>query len=122
MNFDDFSRLNLKRCEEEFNHPLSGWSLSDWAVAMSGEAGEACNVIKKMNRIRDGVDGWKGEDVEPELLIQLAHEIGDVYAYLDLLAQAAGLKIFEDCIAPKFNLVSDKIGAPQKVDLGGGHG
>lgn len=59
MNLSDFSRKNRERCEspEGFNHKLTDWSLSDWMTALMGELGEAANVAKKLNRIRDGIPG-----------------------------------------------------------------
>ncbi|MEO1731844.1 MAG: MazG-like family protein [Pseudomonadota bacterium] len=112
--FSGFSERNRERCEAEcgFNHQLDSWSLSDWAVAMAGEAGEACNVVKKLNRIRDGVDN---SETPEDLREMLKAEIGDVFTYLDLMAQAAGFDLYSDCIAPKFNDVSERIGCPITV-------
>ena len=111
INFKDFSKINKRRCETDFEHKLSDWSLSDWGVALAGETGEVCDVIKKLNRIRDGVDKANFGKTKKQLTADLAHEIGDVYAYLDLLAQAAGLDIYEDCIRKKFNVVSKRMGS-----------
>jgi hypothetical protein len=57
MTFGEFSEANRARCEspQGFNHPLAGWSTSDWMTAMVGEVGEAANVVKKLNRVRDCV-------------------------------------------------------------------
>lgn len=85
-----FSERNRRRCESPngFNHQLSDWNLSDWGVAVAGEAGEMCNVIKKLNRYRDGISG--NTKSREELMEDLKREIGDVAVYLDLLAQAIG--------------------------------
>ncbi len=57
MDWPAFSVINRARCEspEGFNHALQSWSLSDWFTAILGELGEAANVAKKLNRIRDGI-------------------------------------------------------------------
>jgi NTP pyrophosphatase (non-canonical NTP hydrolase) len=55
---------------------------------VAGEAGEMCNVIKKLNRYRDGISG--NTKSQEELMEDLKSEIGDVAVYLDLLAQAIG--------------------------------
>jgi hypothetical protein len=57
MNFKDFSVFNKRRCEAKngFNQALDSWSLSDWFTATLGELGEAANVAKKLNRVRDGI-------------------------------------------------------------------
>lgn len=114
MEFKRFSRANKDRCEatEGFNHPLSGWSTSDWFVAVLGELGEAANVAKKLNRIRDGIPGNK--EGEEALKIKLRKEIGDTFVYLDLLAQAHGFTI-EEVAVEVFNSKSDEIGYPFKL-------
>jgi NTP pyrophosphatase (non-canonical NTP hydrolase) len=104
-----FSERNRRRCEncDGFNHALASWSLSDWLTATAGELGEAANVIKKLNRCRDGIPG--NTQTEAELRDQLAEELADTVIYLDLLAQAAGLDL-ETIRDAKFAKTSAKIG------------
>lgn len=113
MDFRDFSVFNRHRCEaaKGFNHPLSGWSLSDWMTAVAGELGEAANIAKKLNRVRDGIPG--NTQSEPELRSALADEIADTFIYLDLLAQSQGIDL-EAAIIDKFNRTSEKIGYDNK--------
>lgn len=115
LTFDEFSRANLARCEDPkgFNHPLHSWSLSDWHLATAGELGEAANVMKKLNRYRDGIRGNK--ESEDALRVKLRHEIGDTLVYLDLLSQAAGFQLFAAGIEV-FNLKSEEIGYPVLLD------
>ena len=54
MTFQNFSALNNARCRDGFKQDLASWSASDWMVATMGELGEAANVLKKLNRERDG--------------------------------------------------------------------
>lgn len=114
MTFEQFSEVNRARCEspQGFNHPLSGWSMSDWMTAMVGEVGEAANVVKKLNRYRDGVPGNKVS--EAELHDQLRKELGDVFVYLDLMAQSLGFNI-ADAAAEVFNAKSREIGYPKSL-------
>lgn len=103
-----FSERNRQRCESPtgFNHPLHSWTLSDWMTATVGELGEAENIIKKMNRHRDGVK----EDIPMEQLQDmLADELADAEIYLDLLFQAAGIDRTA-AIEGKFRRTSQKIG------------
>jgi NTP pyrophosphatase (non-canonical NTP hydrolase) len=103
-----FSERNRQRCESPrgFNHPLNSWTLSDWMTATLGELGEAANIVKKMNRHRDGIK----EDIpEDELRQMLADELADAEIYLDLLFQAAGIDR-ENAIEKKFLKTSQKIG------------
>jgi NTP pyrophosphatase (non-canonical NTP hydrolase) len=105
-----FSERNLRRCESEsgFGHKLESWTLSDWMTATLGELGEAANIVKKLNRIRDGVPG-NDDSTEAELRAMLADEIADTAIYLDLLAQAAGFDL-ETIRDAKFAKTSAKIG------------
>lgn len=114
MTFGEFSQANRARCEspQGFAHPLGGWSTSDWMTALVGEVGEAANVVKKLNRYRDGVPGNKLS--EPELRDQLRKELGDVFVYLDLMAQALGFTI-ADAAVEVFNAKSADIGCPIKL-------
>lgn len=108
-----FSIRNRIRCEavSGFNHPLSSWSLSDWMTATFGELGEAANVVKKLNRSRDGV---RGNNLDDETLRNnLRKELGDVFVYLDLMAQAAGFNIL-DAANEVFESKSKQIGYSER--------
>lgn len=109
MTFAGFSAENLARCTAPggFNHPLDGWSLSDWMTALFGELGEAANVLKKLNRERDGITGNTAS--AEELRAMFADELADTFIYLDLLAQAAGVDLAA-AIRSKFDRTSAKIG------------
>lgn len=111
MHMRDFSEENRARCEapDGFNHPLDIWSMSDWLTATCGELGEAANIIKKLNRLRDGIRNKEGE---MDLRSALAKELADTYCYLDLLAQSAGIDL-ELAVANKFNAISREIGYPK---------
>jgi NTP pyrophosphatase (non-canonical NTP hydrolase) len=109
MNLREFSRVNRERCEspEGFNHALQSWSLSDWFTATMGELGEAANVAKKLNRVRDGIPGNK--ETPDELRGKLARELADAFIYLDLLAQREGIDLA--AVVPEvFNAKSAQLG------------
>jgi NTP pyrophosphatase (non-canonical NTP hydrolase) len=109
MNISDFSIFNRRRCESPagFNHPINGWSASDWMTATVGELGEAANIIKKLNRVRDGIPG--NTETPEELQRALAKEFADTFCYLDLMATSCGIDL-EEAVIDKFNEVSDRIG------------
>ena len=115
LTFAEFSKANRRRCEhpEGFNHPLSGWSTSDWFVAIMGELGEAANIVKKLNRVRDGIPG--NDEDAATLHAKLRKEIGDVYVYLDLAAQSCGI-VLEHAAVEVFDGKSEKIGYPHMLD------
>jgi NTP pyrophosphatase (non-canonical NTP hydrolase) len=97
LTFEQFREANIERCEAVF-HPIDSWSATDWATALAGEVGELCNLLKKRRR---------GEAVK---IGDLADEIGDVLAYLDLLAAHLGINL-EQAAVDKFNVVSKRRGS-----------
>jgi NTP pyrophosphatase (non-canonical NTP hydrolase) len=116
MNMREFSRENRRRCESPtgFNHRLDSWSLSDWMTATLGELGEAANVAKKLNRVRDGIPG--NRQSEAELRAMLAREIADAFIYLDLMAQSCGIDLAA-AVRDTFDRKSAEIGyAGQRVE------
>ena len=114
ITFERFSAVNRERCESPygFNHTLASWSTSDWFTAIMGEFGEAANIAKKLNRVRDGIPGNK--ESEAQLRDKLRRELGDVFVYLDLLAQALGFNIGAAAV-DVFNAKSDEIGCATKM-------
>lgn len=104
-----FSERNRRRCvaPNGFHHEIASWTLSDWVTAVTGELGETANIVKKLNRVRDGVPG--NNETPEQLRAMLAEEIADVAIYLDLLAQAAGFDL-ETIRDAKFEKTSAKIG------------
>lgn len=94
----------------------NNWTGADWSNAMCGEAGELANVVKKLRRLETGaVPGPSDPGVE-ELRQMLADEIGDVFAYLDLLATYYGIHL-PTAIASKFNRISERQDFPERLPL-----
>lgn len=114
LTFRQFTEANRRRCEhpQGFNHSLSSWTASDWMVALMGEAGEACNVVKKLNRLRDGIPGNK--EAGAELRGKLEMELADAFIYLDLTCQALGIDL-ASAVLRAFNNKSGEIGYPEKL-------
>lgn len=109
MDMNEFRKRNIARCESPrgFNHKLCSWSMSDWMTATLGELGEAANIVKKLNRVRDGIPG--NDKQSKELRAMLEEELADTFIYLDLLAAACGVDL-EDAVEMKFAKTSAKIG------------
>lgn len=78
----------------------SDWCLAQWCNAMTGEVGEAANIIKKIER---------GDVTLDEARPALAKEFADVLIYLDILAFRAGVDLSTATI-DKFNEVSVRVG------------
>lgn len=102
LSFEELRRANVTRSAEVF-HALSTWSPAEWSNAMAGEAGEACNVTKKMLR-----GDYAVTSVDPVPI--LAEELADVLIYADLLAARCGIDLGE-AVRRKFNAVSRKRGS-----------
>lgn len=113
MDLKKFAQENLERCQSKdgFNHALNSWSLSDWFTAVLGELGEASNIAKKLNRVRDGIPG--NVETPEQLKANLADEIADTFIYLDLLAQSEGIDL-ASAVRSKFDRTSKKIGYEKK--------
>lgn len=109
LDLGHFQRVNVERLDV-FGHGLEDWSLLEWAGAAAGELGEAANVCKKIVRQEQAIGGaWAARDPERAVLIRkLGEELGDVLAYVSLLASAAGLDLAE-CTARKFDYISDQV-------------
>lgn len=68
---------------------------------LAGEVGEACNVVKKLERERHG---WRGSRAT---LDDLAQELADVVICADLCAVTAGIDL-DTAVVAKFNATSRK--------------
>ena len=77
---------------------------------LAGETGEACNVIKKLERERLGI---RGSRATTEML---AEELADVVICADLIAMDAGIDL-DAAVAAKFNATSEKVGLPTRLSL-----
>ena len=100
LDFADLRGANIKR--NALRHPLSSWSPAEWSNAMAGEAGEACNITKKMLR-----GDYPDEGAMRAALLALGKELADVIIYADLLASRVGINLGE-AVRDKFNEVSDR--------------
>jgi NTP pyrophosphatase (non-canonical NTP hydrolase) len=121
LSFEDFRAINAKRCVRWHKEGIDEWSVSDWAVAMVGEAGEACNAIKKLRRIECDAANINDADrqlsTRAEAIKQIGEEIADTLIYLDILALRLGLNLADEVIA-KFNKTSERYGFPERLSAG----
>jgi NTP pyrophosphatase (non-canonical NTP hydrolase) len=113
MKLSVLRMANVKRCEEVF-HPLHSWTPTDWACAMAGEAGEACNAVKKLRRLADGTNTAKDPQTEAEALKAIGSELADTIIYIDLLAARLGLDLSYE-VECKFNEVSQRMNSSVRL-------
>ncbi len=83
----------------------SDWCLAQWCNAVTGELGEAANIIKKVDR---------GDLTLDEARPSLAKEFADIVTYLDILAMRAGIDLGKATI-DKFNEVSKRVGSNIRI-------
>jgi NTP pyrophosphatase (non-canonical NTP hydrolase) len=85
---------------------------------MVGEAGEACNAIKKLRRVEEGLANKNDEgrtlDTRDKAVAAIGDELADTLIYLSLLALRLGINL-EAATVRKFNAVSDRYGFPEKL-------
>lgn len=113
---DSIPHISVKSMQRALRwHPrgLDSWSPADWAVALAGEVGELCNVVKKLNRVRDKIGGNK--ESEQQLFQMLRDEVADVYLYLDLFATRMHIDLGL-AVRDKFNNVSERMGFPERLE------
>lgn len=119
LTFKKLAEVNYARCRRWHKSPdLSDWSISDWACAMAGEAGEVCNAVKKLKRLEDNLKSKNDKGREIKSFDQakkvIGEELADTALYLNLLAIRLGLSL-EDEIVKKFNSVSKKYKFPERL-------
>jgi NTP pyrophosphatase (non-canonical NTP hydrolase) len=68
---------------------------------LAGETGEACNVIKKLERERMRIRGSRAS------VADLASELADVVICADLIAMHEGIDL-DEAVCKKFNATSEK--------------
>lgn len=78
------------------------------ACELAGEVGEACNIIKKLERERLGIKGSRGN------VDDLADELADAIICVDLIAMAYGINLGA-AVATKFNKTSEKVGLRNRL-------
>jgi NTP pyrophosphatase (non-canonical NTP hydrolase) len=83
-------------------------SLSFRGLELAGEAGEACNELKKLERQRLGMVGGKAD------LKGLTEELADVLICVDLIAMDLGIDLGE-AVKAKFNKTSQKYGLAARL-------
>lgn len=113
LDLSDLRAVNVERCEDVF-HRLEDWTPTDWACAVAGECGEACNNVKKLRRL-DGADvDLDTLEQRAELRIAISKELADTVIYIDLLAARLDIDLAR-AVIDKFNEVSEKRGSIIKL-------
>jgi NTP pyrophosphatase (non-canonical NTP hydrolase) len=102
LAFDVLRDCNVRRQSEWCSNGVMP-DLSYRSNELAGEVGEACNIVKKIERERLG---WPGSRAT---IHDLGKELGDVVISIDLLASAAGINLAE-YVTRSFNDKSAQMG------------
>lgn len=105
----DLRQANIAR-DLEWNTGSEKLSLTFRGNELAGEVGEACNVVKKMERARLGLKGSHATAVD------LADELADILICVDLLAMDAGVDLGV-ALRSKFNATSEKYGLATRIPV-----
>lgn len=118
LTFAKVTKANLSRASKWHKNGITDWTVADWAVAMEGEAGEACNAIKKLKRIEDGLENINEPDrqlsTKEQAVAAIGEELADTFIYLNLLACRLGLDLPTEIIN-KFNKTSKRYGFSERL-------
>lgn len=106
LSFAELRFANSKRQKEWHKNGPS--SLSYKGNELAGEVGEACNIIKKLDREKMGSVGSRST---PE---ELATELADVIVCVDLIAEELGIDLGL-AVRNKFNATSEKYGLSTRL-------
>ncbi|MGH6775924.1 MazG-like family protein [Brucella tritici] len=109
MNMVNLRAANVAR-DREWNTGSERVSMTFRATELAGEVGEACNVIKKLERERIGLVGSR------DTKVHLAEELADIVICTDLVAMDAGIDL-DAAIAAKFNATSEKNGLATRLSI-----
>ncbi len=100
FTFEEFQATNNARCVESF-HRSEPWPIPMWCLAIAGEAGELCNLVKKVER---------GDFTMESQRQAILEEVADVITYCDLLMTQMGASTADE-VRRKFNVVSQRVGS-----------
>lgn len=118
LSFAQLREVNATRCQRWHKGGIEEWSVTDWAMAVAGEMGEACNAIKKLRRIECEAqninDPGRQLTKRDDAIAVIGEELADTLIYLDLLAFRLGIDL-ADVTVRKFNATSVRYGFPERL-------
>ncbi|MCQ3014733.1 MazG-like family protein [Pseudomonas tremae] len=102
LSFQKLRQANVKRLtSSKYKLCEQNWQPAHWMNALTGEAGECANIIKKVDR---------GDYSLESALPNIARELADIHSYLDILAFKLGIDLGAATVS-KFDEVSERIGS-----------
>lgn len=121
LTITEIENAAISRAEKWHVGGLTDWSPLEWAGAMAGEAGEACNAAKKLKRITDEIANINNNEDRPFALTDrvsveehLAKEVADTILYAVLVCARIGIPL-EPVIIEVFNKKSEEYGFSERL-------
>jgi NTP pyrophosphatase (non-canonical NTP hydrolase) len=118
MTLKELIDANTARAKRWHNGHIEEWSALEWAAAMAGEAGEACNAAKKLKRLECQIASINADERNPQseqdAKIAVAKECADTIIYALLVFERVGIDA-EYMIAQVFNTKSAEYGFPERI-------
>src|SRR6185369_94015 len=122
MHISEIMGTSITRANRWHPGGLTDWSALEWAGAMAGEAGEACNAAKKLRRVEQGIQNINTEEGRSLTQLDVANvqvckEVADTILYGVLLAARTGCspEHFESILKEIFNAKSKEYGFPERL-------
>lgn len=100
FNLTGLRNANIER-DKEWAGPVQ-LPASFRGTELAGEVGEACNIVKKLERERLGLPGSR------DTVAHLAEELADIIICVDLMAMTYGIDLTQ-ATCDKFNATSEKM-------------
>ena len=114
----DLIEANVQRANRWHNGNMNEWSPLEWAAAMAGEAGEACNAAKKLKRLECGIasinEGQRNLADVNVARQAVGKEVADTILYAILVAARVGIDL-ETVLIEVFNKKSKEYDFPEMI-------
>jgi NTP pyrophosphatase (non-canonical NTP hydrolase) len=104
LTFDGLREACLNR-QSMFKELCGHWTISDWMLALTGEVGEAANIIKKTLR---------GDFTLEQARTDIGKELADIQIYLAIVAIVLGIDLGDGTVE-KFNEVCVRRGLDMRL-------
>jgi hypothetical protein len=121
LTIQELVEKSLSRAVRWHDGDIHQWSVLEWAGAMAGEAGEACNAAKKLKRLESGIasrnDVGRHYQAQHEAKSQVALECADTILYALLVMASTDIDVHEvvEVIRQVFNKKSEEYNFPERV-------
>jgi NTP pyrophosphatase (non-canonical NTP hydrolase) len=118
LNPNEYQQLAKRTARQEFQE-MKGSSamLMNWLLGISGEAGELCNLIKKLSFHKTNREGLISVDYNMEDWKKVRAELGDILWYVSQSADWFGMTL-EDVMVRNIDKLKERYPDEFPTDVG----